>query len=72
MNEEVYKKIYDLLKDEADTTIRSNDELMNKVKKMNDITNLIKIMDNYEELEPVLQKFFKEKAEKEKWNDEGR
>jgi hypothetical protein len=70
MNEGLYKKLYDLLKDEADTTIRSNDELMNKVKKMNDITNIIKIIDNYDELEPVLQDFFKKRAEKEKWNEE--
>lgn len=70
MNEGLYKKLYDLLKNEADTTIRSNDELMNKVKKMNDITNIIKIMDNYDELEPVLQDFFKKRAEKEKWNEE--
>jgi hypothetical protein len=70
MNEGLYKKLYDLLKNEADTTIRSNDELMNKVKKMNDITNIIKIIDNYDELEPVLQDFFKKRAEKEKWNEE--
>jgi hypothetical protein len=37
---------------------------------MNDITNIIKIIDNYDELEPVLQDFFKKRAEKEKWNEE--
>ena len=38
-----------------------------KLEKMNTIFNLQKILNNYDELEPLLQDFFRKKYDKEKW-----
>ena len=70
MNELVKIRVKNVLKAEARLIIGSGEDVQAKVDKMNDITNLVKIIDNYDELEPILKQYFEEKAQKEKW--EGR
>lgn len=71
MNENLKDKLSEILKQEAEGIMHSDNGLIEKLKQMDDISNMIKVIDNFEELEPTLKKFFKEKAEKDKW-DEGR
>lgn len=70
MNENLKDKLSEILKQEAEGIMHSDNELIEKLKQMDDISNMMKVIDNFEELEPTLKKFFKEKAEKEKWNEE--
>lgn len=71
MNENLKDKLSEILKQEAEGIMHSDNGLIEKLKQMDDISNMMKVIDNFEELEPTLKKFFKEKAEKDKW-DEGR
>lgn len=47
--------------------MNSNEDIVQKVEKMNTLYNLKKILDNYDELEGILKKFFNEKADKQKF-----
>ena len=69
MNELVKIRVKNVLKAEARLIIGSGEDVQAKVDKMNDITNLVKIIDNYDELEPLLKEFYKEKSKKEKWEE---
>ena len=70
MNDLLKTKLINVLKAEARQILDSDEEMSSKVNKMNDIDHILKIIQNYDELEPVLQKYFAEKHNKEKW--EGR
>ncbi|MBR3002884.1 MAG: hypothetical protein IKF38_04930 [Clostridia bacterium] len=70
MNILLKTKLINVLKAEARQILDSDEEMSSKVNKMNDIGHLLKIIQNYDELEPVLAKYFAEKHNKEKW--EGR
>ena len=67
MNDNLKNKIIELLKIEAEKLIKDKRDIYIKLKEMNDIDNMIKILNNYTELEPLFKKFFKEKTNKEKW-----
>lgn len=64
MNEMLYYKLTNILKTEAEQTMKQESI---DYAKMQDIFNLKKILDNFDELEPTLKKFFAEKARKEKF-----
>ncbi len=66
MNEIIKVKLLNILKAEAEYTLHSDEDIEEKIERMNDIFNIKKIIENYEELEPLLKKYFREKAEKEK------
>ena len=72
MNKNLYDKIYNILEEQARQIIDADEEIIEKVKQMNEVANLMNIIDHFEELEPILKKYFKEKADKEKWNNESR
>lgn len=65
-------RLLEVLKTEASYIMRSDEDIFNKIEKMNDIINLQKVLENYEELEPVLKKYFNENAIRKKWNDKER
>ncbi len=67
MDKRIKAILKNTLKDEADMIFRSDDDIKEKIARMNDIIHFTKIVDNYDELEPLLIKFFEEKAQKEKW-----
>lgn len=69
MNKVLETKLINVLKAEAKQTIESQEEILIRISKMNDIENMLKIIQNYEELTPVLAKFFEEKYNKEKWEE---
>ena len=68
MNKDLKIKLGNVLKAEADYVGRTETDLTNKYVKLNDIFNLLKIIDNYDELEPVLKKYFQEKADKDRFD----
>jgi len=70
MNILLKTKLINVLKSEAKEILDSEDAILERVEKMNDIDHMLKIIQNYDELEPVLAKYFEEKHNKEKW--EGR
>lgn len=55
------------LKYEAECILKSDENIKIKFKKMDIILNLQKILENYDELEPLLKNFFTEKAKQKKW-----
>ena len=62
MNQDLYNKLNEVLKQEGNQALEQKDYL-----KVQDTINIRKILDNYDELEPTLRKFFDEKAKKEKY-----
>lgn len=73
MDNNLKEKLMNLLKEEADTLLESQKDIQEKLSQFNDIDNLVKILQNYDELKPVLQDFFAKKHENEKWGkDDGR
>ena len=69
MNELIKIRLTNVLKSEAKLIMESGEDVRAKLEKVDDIGNMLKIIDNYDELEPTLKKFFKEKNEKEKWKE---
>lgn len=67
MNDNLKIMLEETLKQYAVSLLNDDRDLMIKLKEMNDIDNIRKILNNYTELEPLLKKFFKEKANKDKW-----
>lgn len=67
MNDNLIKILEKTLKEYAESLLKDNRDIRTKLKEMNDVDNLMKIFNNYTELEPLFKKFFKEKAKKDKW-----
>lgn len=67
MDKNIYSKIDNVLKAESEYIMKHEKDTKEKLNKMNTLFNLKKIIDNYDELEGTLKKFFEEKAEKEKF-----
>ena len=65
--EEVKEIIDKFLKEQCENVFENEEDINKKAEKMNVLFNFKKILDNYEELEPVLSKYFNEKAEKERF-----
>ena len=57
------------LKHEAKHILEYEEDMKAKIERMNIIFNFQKIINNYDELEPVLKKFFTKKAEQNKWRE---
>lgn len=67
MNDNLIKILEKTLREYAESLLKDNRDIRTKLKEMNDVGNLIKIFNNYTELEPLLKSFFEEKAKQEKW-----
>ena len=67
MNKNIKKKLVTFLSNESHAIFHEDGEIVEKIDRMNTILRLTQIVENYDELEPVLQKFFREKADKEKY-----
>ena len=67
MNDNLIKILEKTLREYAESLLKDNRDIRTKLKEMNDVGNLLKIFNNYTELEPLLKKFFEEKAKKDKW-----
>jgi uncharacterized protein (DUF1810 family) len=66
---EIKKKIYEFLNEQLEEVSKETDK-DKKIDKMTIILRFKKITDNYEELEPILEKYFAEKADKERFEKE--
>jgi len=67
MNKEIKTKLDNVLKAEAEYTMKNEENLHTKVEKMDILFNLKKILDNYDDLEPVLIDYFNRKADRERF-----
>jgi len=67
MDKNIYTKIDNVLKAEGEYIMKHEKDIKEKLNKMNTLFNLKKIIDNYDDLEGTLKKFFEEKAEKDKF-----
>lgn len=69
MNERIKNSLIQTLEKEAYNIMETDGDIKGKINRMNEIFNIKKILESYDELEPVLAKYFKEKAQKEKWEE---
>ena len=67
MNKLIEAKLNNVLKAEIKSIKDSDAEPEDKLERIDTIINLKKILDSYDELEPVLKQFFADKAVKDKW-----
>ena len=67
MNEDIRRKLANILKKEASQVIQEDEEISIKANKITILYRLYKILDNYDELEPILIDYFSKKSEKDKW-----
>ena len=70
MYKELKEIVYKALEKETDKIYNSDVDIAQKIEKQNDVLNLIKVIEHYEELEPMMAKYFNEKARKEKFEGE--
>lgn len=70
MNKYIQKKLVTLLSNESHEIFHQDEEISEKIDRMDTILNMTKIIQNYDELKPVLEKFFREKIQDEKWERE--
>lgn len=66
-DKEIYTKIDNVLKAEGKYILKHEKDIDKQVGKMQILFRLKKIIDNYDELEPILEKFFEEKARRERF-----
>ena len=63
-------KLENILRTESTKTMEEKMDLNDKINKMNDLFNLKKILDNYDELQPIISEYLNNKAWKEKFERE--
>ena len=68
MDKEIKTKLDNMLKAECEYTLKIEKDRNKKINKMNTIFNIKKILDNYDDLEPVLRDFFNKKVENERFD----
>ena len=69
MNKSLKSRLEEVLKEEATYIMRTDENIKEKISKMNDVINMQMIVSSFDELEPILKKYFKEKHQKEKWEE---
>ena len=67
MNKQLETKLMNVLKAEFDYVKRTEKDKEEKNKKMFDIYHIQQVINNFDELEPVISKYLNEKAEKERF-----
>lgn len=67
MNDNLKRMLEKTLREYAKGLLKDNRSIKIKLKELNDIDNIMKILNNYTELEPLFKSFFEEKAKQEKW-----
>lgn len=68
MEKEIKTKLDNVLKAECEYTLKNEKDRNKKIEKMDTLFNLKKIIDNYDELEPMLKDYFNNKAEKDRFD----
>lgn len=66
---ELKTRLMNSLKAEADYINKAETDKKQKLKKLNDILNIVKVIDNYEKIEPDIAKAINNLANKEKWEE---
>ena len=72
MYPELKTRLMNSLKAEADYINKAETDKKQKLKKLNDIINVVKVIDNYEEIEPKIADAINELAKNRKFNKEER
>lgn len=69
MNNILKRKLINVLKAEGEYILRSEENITIRAKKMDDVINLTKLLQNYEEFEPAIEIMLNNKAKKDKWKE---
>lgn len=69
MDEEIKRKIEHFLRTEGQNIMDNGTDIYKQSRQMDIIFNFKKILDNYDELKPILVKYFGEKTEKERFGE---
>lgn len=69
MYEELRERLLKSLKDEFDYVIKFEKDKMTKFDKMLQIKNMMLILEQYEKIEPAIEKAINELAEKKRWEE---
>lgn len=69
MDKDIKQRLMKELQSEADLVSKNEKDKNIKLKKLNDIFNILKILENFEELEPTIAKYFAEKAQRDKYSE---
>lgn len=69
MDKIIHKQLSNVLKTEIKYVMQNEENQQEKIDKINTLFNLKKIIDNYDELEPLLQEFFNKKYQQQKWGE---
>lgn len=72
MNKMLKNRLLNTLKSEAEYIMYSEDDIKTKIKNMNDVINITKIVEHYNELQPILENYFEKRAKENKWKDKER
>lgn len=64
------KRLINIIHDEYREIEKNGINTDDKFQKMNVMLNMMKIIENYDELEPTLKKFFSDKHDREKFNND--
>jgi len=67
MYKELKEKVCKLLVEETDKIYDSDINIVQKLEKQNDVLNLMKVIEHYEELEPMIAKHLNDKAREERF-----
>lgn len=68
MDKGIYTKISNAIKSECEYVMKNEKNKDKKIEKMDTLFNLKKILDNYDDLEPLLREYFANKAGKERFD----
>ena len=72
INDDVRKNIERFLKESCEDLMKNEPDVLKRSVKMDVYFNLMKILDNYDELTPLLMDFFAKKANQNKYREEDR
>lgn len=67
MNDLIKKEFKNFAKEQGDKTLLEDLDLSEKVDRLDTLINLTRIVEHYEELQPLLKEYFNKKADKDKW-----
>ena len=68
MNNKIKQQFRNFIQEQGTKLLLADEELGEKAEQLDTLINFTKIIDNYDELQPILKEYFSKKAEKEKWD----
>lgn len=69
MDDEIVESVGKFLEQESKRINESNEDNKTKARKLHSIMHLLQILERYDELEPVIQEYFNEEADKRRFEN---